>query len=486
MSHHYQLPPSVKHGLTLLGGATLAQVIPALASPLIARLYVPSAIGAFAFALAVLGVLTPTVCLRYDIAIVLPDDDERATHLTALCLLIGAAGAVLSVVTLLVVLHAGANPGVHTVVPLLLAMVPLGIGLVTFQLVGQSWSLRLHRYQLQSRAIVAQALVTVAAQIGLIPLLGASALALVFGTLAGYTALVLMYLPLFRDIVPLLRQFHSRQGMLQAARSYMRFPLYTGPYAFLGQMSVRIAVLLLAGFTAARVVGQYALAQRVIFLPVVTLMAAASQIFYSRAARRPDDPRMPHMVATMLLAGPVIVGPFFVLVVLFAEPVFDLVFGHPWRQAGHFAAILALPSMVKTLTAWLDRVYDIRGRQLLPLILTAVYVATLLIAMYLALRLTHDASLAVMVYAAVTVLFYLVWMGCALVVAGYSSRLGAQFVAVTAAVIALMLGADSLVSWLDDSIALRFVCATLLAAVLCLAGLWFAMGRMRAMEQLAR
>jgi O-antigen/teichoic acid export membrane protein len=486
VSHTYRLPPSVKHGLTLLGGATLAQVIPALASPLIARLFVPSAIGAFAFVVAALGVLAPIVCLRYDVAIVLPDDDRRATLLTALCFGIAAVGSVLSVAALLLISHFGPSSEMRTAAPLLLAMLPLGIILLVFQLVGQSWSMRLYRYRLQSRATMTQALVTVAAQIGLIPLFGASALTLVVGTLAGYAALVCVYLPVIRDPIALrLREYHSREGMLEVARGFARFPLYTGPYAFLGQMSVRIIVLALAAFTTARIVGQYAVAQRVIFLPVVTLMAAASQIFYSRAARRLDDPRMPHMVRTMLLAGPVVVGPFFVLVILFAEPVFELVFGHPWRQAGHFAAILALPSMVKTLTAWLDRVFDIRGRQLLPLILEAIYVGVLCVAIYLTLRLTHDADLAVMVYAAVTVLFYLVWMMCALLVAGYSARFGTQFMIVTAAVVALMLGVDAFIRWLDNSAVLRSVCAGLLATILCLAGIWFGRERMRAMEQLA-
>ncbi len=67
-SHHFRLPASVKQGLTLLGGTTLAQAIPALASPVIARLFTPADIGAFAFVVAVFGVLTPIACLRYDVA----------------------------------------------------------------------------------------------------------------------------------------------------------------------------------------------------------------------------------------------------------------------------------------------------------------------------------------------------------------------------------------------------------------------------------
>jgi O-antigen/teichoic acid export membrane protein len=486
-NHHFRLPPSVKQGLTLLGGTTLAQAIPALASPLIARLFTPADIGAFAFVVAVFGVLTPIACLRYDVAIVLPEDDEDATHLTALCFLISTGAALLSLVALLLVWRLGTWTEIRTAAPLLLAMLPLGILLLSFQLVAQSWSLRVHSYQIQSRAVIAQALLTICAQLSLILVVGASAYALVMGTLVGYVALVLVYSPVLRNpVVPYLHRYFSRAGIRRAARAYARFPIYTGPYAVLCQMSVRIVVIALAMFTSARIVGQYAVAQRVIFLPVATLMAAASQIFYSRAARRLDDPRMPHMVRTVLLLGPLVVGPFFVLVMLFAEPVFGVVFGHPWRQAGHFAAILAVPSMVRTLTAWLDRTFDIRGRQGLPLALEVVYVVIGCVAIYIALRISPDPDLAIIVYSAVTVAFYLVWMICALLVAGFSSRLGAQFVVATAAMMGLMLGGDSLVTWLGATDSVRFCCALSLAVMLCATGLWLGRERMRAMQQLAR
>jgi O-antigen/teichoic acid export membrane protein len=471
----------------LFGGATLAQVIPALASPLISRLFNPAEVGAFASVAAVLGVIIPIACLRYDVAIVLPETDEEAAHLTALCLLVSTVAALLSIVPLLIMWHFGRSSAVLTAAPLLLAMLPVGIFLVGFQLIAQSWTLRIHSFHVQSRAVIAQALVTVAAQIGLIVVLGSSAYALVLGALAGYLALVMMYMPVLRNTVfPCVRKHFSRSQMVRTARAYARFPMYTGPYAFLGQMSVRVVVLALALFTPARIVGQYAVAQRVIFLPVATLMAAASQIFYSRAARRLDDPRMPHMVQTALLIGPMIVGPFFVLLMLYAEPAFGLVFGEPWRQAGHFAAILAIPSMVKTLTAWLDRTFDIRGRQGLPLVLTVAYVVVICIAIFLVLHTRRDADLAVIVYAAVTVVFYVVWMACALRVAGFRSRLAAEFSLAISAVIAVLLGFDSLITWLGLTAVAHFVSVLIFAATVSLSGVWLAKERMRAMAQLAR
>jgi O-antigen/teichoic acid export membrane protein len=485
--HSLRLPASIKQGLTLLSGTTLAQAIPAIASPLITRLFRPGDVGAFAFVVAVFGVLTPVACLRYDLAIMLPEDDVEASRLTALCLTIGAATAMLLLLALLIIWDLVSGVETRTIASLLAIMLPMGILLLSLQLVAQNWSLRTHNYPIQSRAVITQALVTIGGQILFGAALGSSAYTLVIGMLAGYVALVLVYLPVIREhVVPRLQRHYSRAGMLAVARTYLRFPLYTGPYAFFGQVSARSAILVLAALTSANIVGQYGVAQRVIYLPVATLLAAASQIFYSRAARGLDDPRMPHMVRTALVAGPLIVGPFFLLVVLFAEPIFRIVFGAEWQQAGRFAAILALPSMVKTLTVWLDRVFDIRARQGLSLILEASYAVISCLATYIALRVTKNPEFAIAVYAAVTVTYLVIWMLCALMVGRFSLRMGGQFVLATAAVTALVTIANSAMAWSGAAMPARVVCVVLLALILSGAGLRVAAGRMHAMEQLAR
>ena len=482
-----RLPVSIKQGLTLLSGSTLAQLIPALASPVITRLYRPADVGAFAVVVAVFGVLTPVACLRYDLAIMLPKKEDEAAHLTALCLAVGAGAAVALSLALLVIWGLGSGSEARAIVPLLAIMLPLGILLLSMQQVAQNWSLRVHNYRVQSRAAITQAVVTVGGQIILGAAFGSSAYTLVIVTLTGYVTLVLVYLPIIRaHVAPRLRRYYSRQGTIQVARSYLRFPVYTGPYAFLGQASARSIIVVLAALTSATVVGQYAVAQRVIFLPIVTLMAAASQIFYSRAAHRLDDPRMPHMVRTVLVAGPLILGPFFLLVVLFAGPIFTTVFGAEWGQAGRFAAILAVASLVKTLTVWLDRIFDIRSRQGLSLMLEAAYAVVGCGATYVALRVSHSPDVAIAVYAFVTVAYCLIWMLCALKVAGFPAGMGAQFVLTIAAVSAAVMLGDAFMTWSRAPMKIRVTCVLLLALALSAGGLRLAAQRMRAMAQLVR
>lgn len=474
------LPAAVRQGLTLLSGSTLAQLIPAVAAPIVTRLYSPTDFGTFAFVLAIFGVLAPVTCMRYELAIMLPEDDERATHLTALCLIVAVTISVLSfLIPAIVWLFI---PGIRfqTFSPLLLAMLPAGIIMLGIQLVAQNWSLRVRNYRVQSFAMIVQAFVTIASQTLMGAALGSSPYFLIIGTLAGYLALVIIYIPLIqKEILPRLEKYHSLDAALRMGRLFLRFPLYTGPYAFAAQASLRGVFLVLAALTSTAIVGQYALAQRVIFLPVVTLMAAASQIFFSRAAQQLDHPRMPTIVRTLLIAGPLTVGPFFMMIFLFGEPIFGTLFGKEWQQAGRFAGILAFPSMAKSLTAWLDRVYDIRGRQRFALLNEACYAAIALAATYATLRISGDPELAVWTYAATTVLYYVVWLLCSLWVARFDLRIGGDFVLTSAAMALFIIGADRLLQWVSAGTAIRLMGDALVATPVVGAGLWFAIRRMR-------
>lgn len=441
-----RVPAAVTQGLTLLGGNTLAQIIPAITAPILTRLYRPADFGVFAFVLAVFGVLAPVACMRYDLAILLPEDDAEAAHLTVLCLAISFALAVLGLLVPACIWLFVPGFRIHAIAPLLVMMLPIGIAALGIQLIAQNWSLRTRNYRIQSNAIIVQAFVTVGSQTLLAATLGSNPYFLVIGTLAGYFALVLVYMPVLRrHVLPILKMHWSFESSKRVAISYLRFPIYTGPYVMVGQATLRGVFLVLAALSTSAIVGQYALAQRVVLLPVFTLMAAASQLFFSRAAQNMNDPRMPRMVRTALIAGPLCIGPFFVLLVFFGEPIFMDIFGHEWQQAGRFAAILALPSLVRTLTAWLDRVYDVSNRQRLALIVTASYAVIAITAMYITLRMSGNPERGVECYAAITVVFYLIWLLCALRVAKFDLRMCGELVVSTLVMATFMIAGNWIV-----------------------------------------
>jgi hypothetical protein len=128
------------------------------------------------------------------------------------------------------------------------------------------------------------------------------------------------------------------------------------------------------------------------------------------------------MVAGVLMLGPVIALNF-----QFSEQMFRFAFGARWALAGDFAAYLAIASGVITLTAWLDRVYDIRDRQSLALALEAFNDVLCLGSLLLVMHFTRDPIAGVAAFSAATVAFYLLWTFVTLRIASFPARFFAGF-----------------------------------------------------------
>ena len=64
--------------LTLLAGTILAQIITVSVSPILTRLYTPEDFGVFALYTSIASILVIFGTCRYELAIVLPEEDGEA------------------------------------------------------------------------------------------------------------------------------------------------------------------------------------------------------------------------------------------------------------------------------------------------------------------------------------------------------------------------------------------------------------------------
>lgn len=85
----------IRHIITLVTGAAVAQVVPLLASPLITRLYDPHEVGIQAVYVSWMSTLAVLATARYEMAIVLPAEEKRADNLMGLSLLCASGLALL-------------------------------------------------------------------------------------------------------------------------------------------------------------------------------------------------------------------------------------------------------------------------------------------------------------------------------------------------------------------------------------------------------
>lgn len=326
---------------TLMSGHGAALAISLLATPLIARIFVPADFGVVAVLLAVVQPLVVIGTLQLGMALVLPADTDAAqklfdatlTWLLGVCVTLYALAGVLTL--------AGVQLPFAARVGGWLWVVPAWVALLGLLRVVVGWLTRGQHFGAIARGEVTAAGVGAGARLGLGVLTGSSVWALIVGNVMG----VLAQFAVLRRERPESDTHSHLQPPGEAARTisqYREFPLFDMPGAFLATLSQSIPVLVLGSLYSALTAGLFAMAVRLIGAPGRIMANAVRRVFLQRAASLRNSGhslRGPHFktTATLVLLG---IAPAMILW-LFGTELMTLLLGARWAEAGRYAEILA-------------------------------------------------------------------------------------------------------------------------------------------------
>ena len=320
----------------LVGGTAGAQLLTVLVAPLLTRLYTPDDYGLVAVYGGLLGLIGVISSLRYELAIPLPEDDLGAAQVAALCLLIVLGFTLLTAV---LVLFYGAPIATLLGVPTLagyLWLLPVGVLLGGAYSVFNYWSIRTKRFSTIATTRLRQALVSVVIQLaafkaGVLGLL----LAAVAGQSVGTGTLGRHSLanPAFKEV--------TWRGVCGAARRYRRFPVFSTWEGLFNTAGLQLPPLMFAALFGPAAAGLYALANRVLNLPMSLIGGAIGQVFFANAAEAQRAGQLGPLVAQLHAKLAHIGLPPALLLILLGPDLFGLVFGPAWGQAGEFARWMA-------------------------------------------------------------------------------------------------------------------------------------------------
>jgi O-antigen/teichoic acid export membrane protein len=325
--------------LTLASGTAVAQLLLALAVPVLARLYTPAEYGVLAVYSSTLTVLVVAASLRYETAIPLPREEFAAASLLALTLgILLATGAVVS---LLVWLGGDAfvsAVNVPTLRPYLWLMPVAFLAAGTYQALSY-WAIRHREFRRLARTRLSQGGGQAAVQIGL-GFAGAGALGLIVGDLIGRVAGVgglalaaWRARPVERPTLAAVREIAAR---------YRRFPLLTTWAGLLNIGSLQLPSIVFSAAFGAAAAGLYALSYKLLVLPTMLVAQAVGQVFLSRAARLAAEPdrlrRLTERTALGLFAAGL---PAYLAIGVAGPELFRVVLGGRWEESGRYAQVLA-------------------------------------------------------------------------------------------------------------------------------------------------
>ncbi len=324
--------------LVLMSWTIVGQGISMASMLILPRLFHPEQFGVFAVFSGLMVMLGVVSAARYEFAIGLPRSDADAAAVFTLC--VGLA-------TLMFVgcLLASKVIPIVAIFPKLSALNPwwwlvaLGAACIGWYNAATYMALRVGSFGVVGRSKALIAVVTALGQIvgGLFVSRGDGTLivSLLAGQLAG-TLLVVWALSAQQ-----LWQF-DRAALGSVAARYVGFPKYIAPGSLLDGIAVLLPVATITALYSPAEAGIYALAERALRVPVTLVGSSVLQVFYQRIARLRGEPDASRrlLLRTWWRMGAIALLPCIVLA-LFGEGIFAVLFGITWRNSGRVAETMA-------------------------------------------------------------------------------------------------------------------------------------------------
>lgn len=348
--------------LKLVSGSVIAQGLGILLVPIITRLYSPGDYGAFQVFLSISSILAVLSCLSYQLAIMLPKEEEDSANIVTLCI---ALVSIISVVSggVFILLSGWVGETLNTPdLSQYLIFLPVVVFLNGLFVVVNYWLSRRVRFGTLATAQVANSVSSKFVQIGT-GFGSASPLGLILGLIAGYGAALLVMLRGIREDLPLFRSV-SLSRITYLAKRYRRFPLFTSWSTVANSASLQVAPLMLASFFNPAIVGFYGVAHMVVNMPMSLIGSATGQVFFQKASEEMNRTGSVKTVVREVHQRLVSIGIFPILILMIiGEELFALVLGAQWGTAGGYARILAPWLLLVFIASPLSTIFSVLERQ---------------------------------------------------------------------------------------------------------------------------
>ncbi len=387
--------------LRLFSGTGIGQIISLAAAPILTRLFAPEAFGIAAIYTAVTGIIGSFVCLRYEQAIVLPEDDAEAVNILSLCLM---AAVAVSGITFLLVMVVDAQKAIQ--LGEYVWLVPISVFISGIYFAFQFWNTRTKHYSRISISTVSGSVSTTGASLSLGLLGHVTGGSLIIAALGGQmVSSIMLVIQILRADGKFFLESFSIKRVLSCMRRYKEFPLYGSWSILLGNGAWLLPLILMGVFFSPVFVGFYALGFRILQVPTSLIGSSIGQVFLQESAEAKNNGTLPEsleklfekLVALSLL-------PFLMLMVI-GQNMYALIFGAEWREAGLYTQILAPWALLWFLSSPLTCLFSVMEKQKLQLRWNIANFLTRVMAIFLGVY--FDSSmLTVIMLGAIGVLVY--------------------------------------------------------------------------------
>ena len=349
-----------------LSGSAAVTVIGFLLTPVMSRIYPPSAYGQFAVFNSLVNNLAMVSTLTYTVAFLQPKEESK---FYALVQLTGLLTLVTTVLMLLVLVVAG--PFIRHWLHIeglgnLLFLLPVLLLLFNLNSIMNSWYMREKKFMKRVSVDISTTLAgrgfTIGYGWGVAPTVVGLLLGDVFNRL---TSTISLAAGSIRHSFGMLVRTFSWANVRAVAIEYKDFPLYFLPANFLNGLSAQLPIYVLTTGFGSTAVGLYSFSVGLLELPITLIGNALMPVFWQKATEthQQNPERLGGMVLDlyykMLYLGLIPFG----VVTIYGDLLFKFVFGARWEMAGVYTGYLGYYYVFRLMSQVTAPVFTILNRQ---------------------------------------------------------------------------------------------------------------------------
>ncbi len=384
---------------TVFSGTSINQIIPLLILPILTRIYPEDVFGVFILYSSTVFVLSMAASLKYELAIVLAENERSAFNLLVLSILIVLMS---SVALFIIVSFFGSSIAKlmgNIIIEKWLSWIPLSILFVGLFQVFNYWYNRSKQYKAVAKGKVVKSVSSSGAYLGL-GYAGYIGSGLIVGVITGQV-LSGIYIVLF-SLKTLKKQvkYFSWKNMFRLMKKFKDIPFFNTLINLVNTLSSHLPVFMLTSFFGLSYAGFYGLANRVIKTPMGLVQTSVGEVLFQEVSdmyrqRKEIYAFIKKMYLKLLKIA---VVPFIILLVS-APYLFKIIFGSEWVIAGHFSQLIIPWLFLAFLNSPVSRIVTILNKQKEMLYYNLLLIVLRAAGLYLGYKLFNNVMYAIALFA---------------------------------------------------------------------------------------
>lgn len=353
----------------LVGGTAFSQLLMVLALPFLTRLYAPNDFSILAVYTALLTIISTAACLRFDIAIPLPEQEDTAVHLLLMALFFSLTTSLIISIPILYNPELIANILNQPTIGPYLYLVPVGIFLASGYSALQFWATRNKDFKLITKTRIGQVLLGVGTQLCL-GWFGMLSIGLILGQIIISGAGILSLGRYAKKTIDWQNLRATLSSFKNTFREYEKFPRISTFETLANNAAIQVPLILIAAMAAGAEAGFLMLAMRAMQVPMSLIGNATAQVYLSRASEEYREGKLPtfthHTLLGLIKVG---IAPL-VFFCMIAPYLFSMIFGKDWLRSGELVSWMAPWFILQLITSPISMVMYVKSRQASMLMLT--------------------------------------------------------------------------------------------------------------------